>query len=85
MPKELSPVLPSYPPGFDGNVRCDFHARAPGNSDEDCKALKNRVQDLIDFKVFSFMPQAPNINNNALPGHAVPSVNAVEEVAYNRC
>jgi hypothetical protein len=35
VPKELKPVGPPYPPGFDANARCDFHAGAHGHSTED--------------------------------------------------
>ncbi|KAI5444101.1 hypothetical protein KIW84_012642 [Lathyrus oleraceus] len=30
VPKKLNPVIPPYPPGFDVNARCDFHARSHG-------------------------------------------------------
>lgn len=85
MQKKLNLVLPPYPSCFDSNSICDFHARAPGNSTEECKELKNRVQDLIDSKVISFTPQGPNINNNHIPGHAGPSINVMEKVVENRC
>lgn len=43
VPKELCPVIPPYPPGFDVNARCDFHVGAQGHSVENCKAFKHIV------------------------------------------
>lgn len=84
MPKELSLVLLPNPPGFDANSWCDFHAGAPRYSTKVREALKSRVHDLLDTKMFSFTHAGPIINNNLLPGHARPSVNVVEEVIKNR-
>lgn len=73
----------SYPSHFDPNARCDFHAGALGYSCKDCKALKNKVQDLIESKVISFMPHGLHINVNPLPSHTGPSIHAMEEVIEN--
>lgn len=84
MPKELDSVIPPYPPGFDTNARCDFHARAHGHSTKDCKVLKSKVQTLFDSKVFSFAAQGLQISNTPSPSHADPLVHTVEEIIENR-
>ncbi|KAI5439746.1 hypothetical protein KIW84_025211 [Lathyrus oleraceus] len=42
VPKEMNPVIPPYPPGFDTNARCDFHDGAYEHSTKDCKVLKSK-------------------------------------------
>ncbi|KAI5433283.1 hypothetical protein KIW84_020531 [Lathyrus oleraceus] len=56
------------PPGYDANVRCDFHSGAPGHHTEKCRALQHKVQDLIDAKAINFAP-VPNVVNNPMPQH----------------
>src|SRR4051812_39804959 len=45
------------PPTFDANARCEFHSGAPGHDIENCRALKQQIQDLIDSKVILFTPE----------------------------
>ncbi|WJX67858.1 hypothetical protein P8452_52291 [Trifolium repens] len=78
--KPLPPVAPPYPPHFDNNARCEYHAGAPGHNIESCKAFKYKVQELLDRKLISFKEEGPNVKTNPQPGHASSSVNAVEEV-----
>lgn len=66
------------PPGYDVNSRCKFHSGALDHSIENCKALKYKVQDLIDSKAITFTPNGPNVNNNLMPPHNKPAVNMVE-------
>ncbi|XP_050919407.1 uncharacterized protein LOC127136940 [Lathyrus oleraceus] len=66
------------PPGYDANARCEFHSGAPGHSIKNCKALKYKVQDLIDSKAITFSPKGPNVNNNPMPPHNNTSVNMME-------
>ncbi|XP_050916837.1 uncharacterized protein LOC127132018 [Lathyrus oleraceus] len=73
VPKELLQVIPPYPPGFDVNARCDFHAGAQGHSVENCRALKHKVQDLIDSRAIMFTPQGLNIVNTLMPSQEGPS------------
>ena len=84
MPKELNPVSPPYPSGFDANAQCDFHAWAQGHSTEDCKVLKSKVQNLLDSKMFSFAPRSLQISNTPSPSYGGPSVQTVEEISENR-
>ncbi|XP_058725781.1 uncharacterized protein LOC131597083 [Vicia villosa] len=58
--KKLDPVIPPYPVKFDPNVRCGYHAGAPGHSIEDCKPFRDKVQDLIDSKTIVFTPNGQN-------------------------
>lgn len=84
MPKELNPVIPPYPPDFDANARCDFHARAHRHLTEDYKVLKSKVQTLFDSKTFSFAPRSLQINNTSSHSCVGPSVHVMEEIAKNR-
>lgn len=77
--RELGTPPNPLPPGYDANARCEFHSSAPGHNVENFKALKHKVQDLIDSKAISFAPNGPNINNNPMPPHVSPSVGMVEE------
>ncbi|XP_050896795.1 uncharacterized protein LOC127103590 [Lathyrus oleraceus] len=66
------------PPGYDANAYCEFHSGAPGHSVENCKALKYKVQDIIDSKAITFAPNEPNVNNNPMPPHNNATVNMME-------
>ncbi|GAU28982.1 hypothetical protein TSUD_391830 [Trifolium subterraneum] len=79
-PKPLAPLVPPYPPFYDANAKCEYHAGAPGHNIESCKAFKYKVQELLDRKLISFKEEGPNVKTNPLPGHASFSVNAIEEV-----
>lgn len=59
--KELGPPPTVLPPGYDANSRCEFHYGALGHSIENCKALKYKVQDLIDSKAITFVPNDQNL------------------------
>lgn len=54
--EESKPPPTPLPMGYDANSRCVYHSGAPGNMTEDCRALKHKVQDLIDSKFISFTP-----------------------------
>ncbi|PNX54448.1 anthranilate synthase alpha, partial [Trifolium pratense] len=57
-PRPLPPIKQPYPPGFDINVRCDYHAGSPGHNIEDCRAFKYKVQELINRKLLSFKKES---------------------------
>lgn len=66
------------PPNYDVNARCEFHSGEPGHGTENCKALKNKVQDLIDAKAIDFTPTGgPNVIKNPMPTHNNRATNAV--------
>ncbi|XP_017420307.2 uncharacterized protein LOC108330329 [Vigna angularis] len=48
------PIRPPYPRSYDVNARCDYHGGACGHSIEACKALKRKVQSLIDSGCLKF-------------------------------
>ena len=43
-------------PRFNPDEFCVYHSCSPGHSTNDCWALKNKIQDLIDIGVLEFMP-----------------------------
>jgi hypothetical protein len=71
--KEITPVTPPYPPGYDANAHCEYHMGAPGHTIENCKAFKHKVQDLVDSKALTFTPVRPNVATNPMLVHAESS------------
>ena len=51
-PKNPNIASPCYNP----NARCAYHSESPGHDTNDCWALKNKAQDLIEEKVIEFDP-----------------------------
>ena len=47
MPVHWVIFRPPFPRWYNANVRCDYHARNPGHSKENCNTLKRKVQSLI--------------------------------------
>lgn len=45
-----------------------------------CKALKHKVQNLIDCKAFIFTSTGPNFGTNPMSAHVESSVNSIEEI-----
>ena len=67
-PKVVNTTSPKYNP----NARCAYHSDSPGHSTDDCWALRNKVQDLIDAKEIQFeAPERPNVVTAPMP-HVVP-------------
>ncbi|XP_019433359.1 PREDICTED: uncharacterized protein LOC109340205 [Lupinus angustifolius] len=79
----ISPIIGTVPesPGawFNPNVSCEYHSGVIGHSFEHCRALKDKVQSLINAKQLHFKPIVPDIDRNPLPNHGNQGVNAVEE------
>ena len=67
--------------------RCAYHSDSPGHSTDDCWALRNKVQDLIDAKEVQFeAPEKPNVVTAPLPDHGVNAIrdgDEVEESEFN--
>ncbi|XP_027177646.1 uncharacterized protein LOC113776785 [Coffea eugenioides] len=68
---------PTYPYGmpawYNPQAVCAYHSGAPGHSTLDCKALKHKVQDMIEsgeIVIRKRETQGPNVNRNPLPEHA---------------
>nr|XP_027101483.1 uncharacterized protein LOC113722279 [Coffea arabica]XP_027108974.1 uncharacterized protein LOC113728811 [Coffea arabica] len=67
---------PTYPygifAGYNPQAVCAYHSGAPEHSTVDCKALKHRIQDMIEageIVIRKREAQGPNINRNPLPEH----------------
>ncbi|XP_027151907.1 uncharacterized protein LOC113751963 [Coffea eugenioides] len=67
---------PTYPYGmpawYNPQAVCAYHSGAPGHSTLDCKALKHKVQDMIEsgeIVIRKRETQGPNVNRNPLPEH----------------
>ena len=74
-PKNLNTTSPRYNP----NAHYAYHSESPGHDTNDCRALKNRVQDLIEAKEIEFdAPEIPNDITAPRPKH-VRGVNAIED------
>lgn len=78
-PKALSPPITPPPPGFNINAKCEYHGGSPDHTTGNCKALKYKVQELMNDKLLTFKKIGPNVKNNIMLGHAGPVVNAIEE------
>lgn len=76
--RELGSPPTVLPLGYDVNARCEFNSGAPDHSIENCKVLKYKVQDLIDFKAIKFTPNYLNVNNNTMPPHNKLNINMIE-------
>ncbi|XP_058741285.1 uncharacterized protein LOC131613654 [Vicia villosa] len=65
VPKFLKPPK-SFPPEYDPNVQCDYHAGSVGHSTEDCNSFKAKVQQLIDMRYLTFQEGKLLINGHPL-------------------
>lgn len=72
-------MIPPYPPNFDDNARCGYNDGLLGNPTVNYKALKYKVQELINTKLLNFKELVPNVKNNPFPKHPSPYVNSLEE------
>ena len=74
-------------PKYNPNARCAYHSDSPGHSTDDCWALRNKVQDLIDAKEVQFeAPEKPNMVTAPMPNHRVNAIrdgDEVEESEFN--
>ncbi|KAF1893035.1 hypothetical protein Lal_00024156 [Lupinus albus] len=66
-------------PWYDPNANCDYHSGIIGHSTETCRALKHRIQDLIDSKWLEFKDTVPTITGNPLPNHGNQGINVLEQ------
>ena len=69
-------------PRYNPNARCAYHSNSPGHDTNDCWALKNKVQDLIDAKEIEFdPPETPNVITAPMPKHD-QGINVVDDVLF---
>lgn len=69
MLRELNLTHTLHPPGYDINAHYNFYMDASGHTIENCYAVKNHVQDLIESKVVTFTPTCPNVGTNLMMTH----------------
>ena len=61
------------------NTKYAYHSESPGHDTNNCWALKNKIQDLIDVKEVEFeAPEKPNVISAPMPRHG-HNANVVEE------
>ncbi|TYK10942.1 uncharacterized protein E5676_scaffold107G00240 [Cucumis melo var. makuwa] len=74
------PLQPPYPKWYDPNVKCEYHARAVGHSMENCFLLKAKVQSLVKVSWLKLkkIGEEPDVNQNLLPIHKGPVINAID-------
>ncbi|KAF1870702.1 hypothetical protein Lal_00026315 [Lupinus albus] len=69
----IAPILGRVPespgPWFNPNVTCAYHSRVIGHSIKHCRALKYKVQHLVDTKQLTFEDAPPDVHRNPLPNH----------------
>ena len=76
-PKNPNTTCPRYNP----NARCAYHSESPGHDTNDCWALRNKIQDLIEAKEIDFdAPKKPNVITAPMPKHG-SRINAIEVVS----
>ena len=61
---------------YDHNNVCAYHSGMKGHITKVCRALKDKVQMLIDTKTIQLKDPTPNVANNPLPNHQVNMVEA---------
>ena len=66
---------------YNPNARCAYHSESPGHNTNNCWALKNKVQDLIEAKEIEFdPPETPNVITAPMPKHD-SEINVVEVIS----
>ena len=69
-------------PKYNLNAKCAYHSSSPRHETDQCWALKNKIQDLIDNKSIEFdPPPTPNVITAPMPNHG-KGVNAVEDAIF---
>ena len=69
-------------PKYNPNAKCAYHSNNPGHEADQCLALKNKIQDLIDNKKIEFDPPAtPNVITAPMSNHG-KGVNAIDDTTF---
>ena len=69
-------------PKYNPNAKCTYHSNSPGHDTEQCWALKNNIQDLINNKTIEFDPPVTlNVITAPMQNHG-KGVNAIEDTAF---
>jgi len=69
-------IQPPYPRFYDANAKCGYHDGEIGHSTENCRALKYKVQSLLDSGWLTFQEQKPSVETNPLSNHGNASISA---------
>src|SRR3954470_7211099 len=77
-PKFTNTASPTYDP----KATCAYHSNAPGHNENNCWALKNKVQDLLEAGEIEFdAPETPNVITAPMPKHD-HAVNAIMDTIH---
>ena len=69
-------------PKYNPNAKCAYHSNSPGHETDQCWALKNKIQELIDNKTIEFDPPAtPNVITAPMSNHG-KGVNAIDDTNF---
>ncbi|XP_070013013.1 uncharacterized protein [Nicotiana sylvestris] len=60
------------------NKTCVFHSGMKGHTTDECRALKDKIQTLIDNKFIQSKEATPNVRNNPLPDHRGGGIHVIE-------
>lgn len=77
-PVPMRPIEPPYPAWYNPDAKFEYHLVGIGHSRENCRALKFKVQDLINSKWLTFQQPSPSVGGNPLPSHRNQEVNFIE-------
>ncbi|XP_075103651.1 uncharacterized protein LOC142178225 [Nicotiana tabacum] len=60
------------------NKTCAYHSGMKGHTIDECRSLKDKIQNLIDNKIIIAKEPAPNVRNNPLPDHKGGGIHMIE-------
>uniref|UniRef100_A0A1S4D2J7 Retrotransposon gag domain-containing protein n=1 Tax=Nicotiana tabacum TaxID=4097 RepID=A0A1S4D2J7_TOBAC len=60
------------------NKTCTYHSGMKGHTIDECRSLKNKIQNLTDNKIIIAKEPAPNVRNNPLPDHKGRSIHMID-------
>src|ERR1044072_7329919 len=68
---------------YNPNARYAYHSNIPGHDTNNCWALKNKIQDMIEARELEFDPPVETLNviNAPMPDHGKSS-NAIDNDSY---
>src|SRR3954471_10134286 len=77
-PKNVTTTSPSYDP----KAKCVYHSSSPGHATDNCWALRNKVQDMLEAGEIEFdAPETPNVITAPMPKHD-HTVNAIMDTIH---
>ncbi|XP_070002294.1 uncharacterized protein [Nicotiana sylvestris] len=73
---DVTPENPSQ--WINPNKTCAYHSGMKGHTIDECRSLKEKIQNLIDNKIIIAKEPAPNVCNNPLPDHKGGGIHMIE-------